>query len=125
MECCDSEKGVTEVGIWLCSICIQKVTTGFSGNPSRPGTVVIEMRPLPSLASEERDTTYYSPDHPFYYPPTIVCITGANGKNHCNRTHDQDKGHETHKYKRQVVTNQWKRLENMIRVRPAVGRKSC
>ena len=84
-----------------------------------------QVMPLPSLATQKCKTTYDGPEHPFYYPFLIVVMTSVYGKHHSYRTNDQNKGHHTHKGKRQIsVTGPRKSIEDHVGVRPKILRKT-
>src|SRR5690606_26733739 len=78
-----------------------------------------KVSPLPSLTAQEGDTTEKRPQQPLYHIFPVITMSGLYRKYHGHRTHNQNKGHERHKYQRQMnPMDERKSVENPLRNRP-------
>src|SRR5436190_3749428 len=80
-----------------------------------------QMRPLPCLATQERKSAQNGQDHIFLNAFPVHLMAFVYRQYHGNRTEDEDKGHQTHKGKRQVrMAGQWKCIKDMVWIGPAI-----
>src|ERR1700722_6123572 len=83
------------------------------------------MRPFPGLATQEGQTAQDRKDHIKSYFLLTPAMTGRNRKHHRYRTHNENKGHQTYEYQRQIgIPKERKGFEDFVRVWPAIRGKT-
>ena len=88
-----------------------------------------KVAPLHCLAAKKHQAANNGENHVFYYCILIHPVAGLYSEYHCNAGEDEDKRHDTHKYKRHIaIYKPWYAIKNLFRRYPRgcpVWQRSC